>query len=297
MLQLDVSGSAETIRLWPDGPPTRIDGVGPEVTYPGPPGLAAGTSFQRNISHPSLTVFAPAEGAGNGQGVVVVPGGGWTINVAAHEGTSVARWLVGEGFTCFLLKYRVQATPDDQAEFEALMSMADSVHATRVPYARLPAAISDLIDTKAYNAARDAAADDGRRALTVAREIAQRYRVRPESIGLLGFSAGAFLCVDVALDPQGDQPAFIAPIYGGETRGAAVPADAPPMFSAVARDDILVKIVEKVHADWSAADRPSELHVFAEGQHGFGLVRQGKPIDAWTMLLLAWLRSLNGRTH
>jgi acetyl esterase/lipase len=291
-MQLDLSGSAETIRLWPEGPPTVIDGVGPEVTYAAPPGLAAGTPYQRNISDPSLTVFAPAEGSGNGRGVVVIPGGGWTINVVAHEGTDVARWLVGEGYTAFLLKYRVQASPDDQAEFEALPGVGDGIHTKRVPHEELPASIRALVDTKAYHAARDAAADDGRRALTIAREIAPRYGVRPETVGLLGFSAGAFLCVDLALDPQGDQPAFIAPIYGGETRGAAVPADAPPLFTAVAQDDILLRIVEGLYADWSAADTSSEIHVFAEGQHGFGIVRQGKPVDLWTTLFLAWMRSL-----
>ena len=86
--------------------------------------------------------------------------------------------------------------------------------------------------------------------------------------------------------------AFIAPIYGGETRGAPVPADAPPLFTAVAQDDILVKIIEGLHEDWSAADRSSELHVFARGGHGFGTVKQGLPSDRWTDLFLTWLDDL-----
>jgi hypothetical protein len=49
---------------------------------------------------------------------------------------------------------------------------------------------------------------------------------------------------------------------------------------------------EGLHADWSAADRPSELHVFAQGGHGFGMVRQGLPSDRWTDLFLDWLRDL-----
>ena len=68
-----------------------------------------------------------------------------------------------------------------------------------------------------------------------------------------------------------------------------MPADAPPLFGVVARDDILCTIVECLHADWSAADRPSELHVFDRGAHGFGMVRQGAPSDAWTDLFRAWL--------
>jgi acetyl esterase/lipase len=71
-----------------------------------------------------------------------------------------------------------------------------------------------------------------------------------------------------------------------------VPDDAPPLFTAVAQDDILVNIVERLHADWSAAGRSSELHAFARGQHGFGMVKQGLPSDRWTDLFLAWLEDL-----
>ena len=85
------------------------------------------------------------------------------------------------------------------------------------------------------------------------------------TVGMIGFSAGAFLAVDVALDPRDEPLAFVGAIYGGETRGAPVPADAPPLFTVVAQDDLLCTIVEGLHADWSAADRPSELHVFARG--------------------------------
>ncbi len=106
---------------------------------------------------------------------------------------------------------------------------------------------------------------------------------------MVGFSAGAFLAVDVALDPRDAPLAFVGAIYGGETLGTPVPPDAPPLFTVVAQDDILWKIVEGVHADWSDADRPSELHVFARGGHGFGMVRQGSPSDRWTDFFLAWL--------
>jgi acetyl esterase/lipase len=163
-----------------------------------------------------------------------------------------------------------------------------------------PTAISDLIPTEGelisadrYQQARDACADDGRRAIEIVRQQAERVGVQANTVGMIGFSAGAFLIVDVALDPRAEQVAFIAPIYGGETRGATVPTDAPPWFSAVAQDDLLVKIVEGVHADWSAANRPSELHVFARGANGFGMVKQGMPSDHWTDLFLAWLDDLS----
>jgi acetyl esterase/lipase len=284
--------AAATIRLWPEGAPTPIEGVPEEAEWLVPAGIAAGTTFLRNISDPTLTVFTPAAEKRNGVGVIVAPGGGWTINAWTHEGLDVARWLVGAGCTAFLLKYRVQASDADAAAFEARQAAVDTGLARPRPVSQLPRAISDLIATPGYQRARDAAAEDGRRAIAIARAEAERFGVRPETIGMIGFSAGAFLAVDVALDPRAEQLAFIAPIYGGETRGAPIPADAPPLFTAVARDDILYKIVEQLHVEWSLADRPAELHVFARGQHGFGMVAQKLPSDQWTELFLRWLADL-----
>ena len=84
-----------------------------------PSGLAVGTTFLRNIDQPTLSVFTPRTGRANGVGVIVVPGGGWTINAWDHEGLAVARWLAGAGYTAFLLKYRVQKSPPDIALCEA----------------------------------------------------------------------------------------------------------------------------------------------------------------------------------
>lgn len=284
----------EVIRLWTDRPPpTTIEGFPPEVGYTVKDGVAAGMTFFRNISDPTLTVFEPEADASNGIGIVVVPGGGWTINAWGHEGLDVATWLSGLGYTVFALKYRLQASPANAEQFEAMMARADQIHAEPVSYTQKPRAISDLIATDAYLQARAACADDGRRAIEIVRAEAARFGLRDGAVGMLGFSAGAFLIVDVALDPRADQVAFIAPIYGGETQGATIPTDAPPLFTAVAQDDILVRIVEGLHADWTAADRPSELHEFRRGGHGFGTVRQGLPSDSWTDLFVAWLRDLD----
>jgi acetyl esterase/lipase len=283
----------EVIRLWPDGPPTIIEGVPDEVAYTVKTGVAEGLTFFRNISDPTLTVYAPPDGTANGVGIIVIPGGGWTINAWGHEGGDVAEWLAGAGYTAFVLKYRLQASPADQDVFEARMAKLDGGLAAPLPARDKPRAIGQLISTDAYLAARAAAADDGRRAIELVRERAAQHGLRPGAIGMLGFSAGAFLIVDVALDPRAEQVAFIAPIYGGETQGAPVPADAPPLFTAVAQDDLLVKIVEGLHADWTAADRPAELHAFARGAHGFGMVRQGLPSDRWTDLFLAWVEDLD----
>ena len=289
-IRLASTKTEEVIRLWPDGAPSSIPGVGTESSFSPPHGLAAGTTMLRNISDPTLTVFTPPEGRGNGVGVVVVPGGGWRILAWEHEGLEVARWLTGKGYTAFLLKYRVMGTPDDPAQFIAALMAQDQRVAAPLPAMQAPRALSELANDDALVHAREVAADDGRRALAIARERAPALELNPEAIGLLGFSAGAFLVADVAMEPKGAPPAFVAPIYGGDTRGRPVPADAPPLFTLIAHDDrLLFRMVETLYLAWTDADRSAELHIFARGAHGFGMVRQGLPSDRWTELFTDWL--------
>jgi acetyl esterase/lipase len=284
------TAAREVIDLWPDVPPRTIPDVPPETTFRGPAGVARDTTMLRNVSRPTLTVYRPQPAQANGAAVIVCPGGGWRILAWEHEGTDVAAWFAARGFTAFLLKYRLSATRKDDAKFAAQMAQASAITRGYLPAAKAPTSFGQIMPGEAIAYAREIAADDGRRALQLVRERAGDYGLQPDRVGLIGFSAGAFLVADVALDPQGPPPAFVAPIYGGETRGRPVPADAPPLFTAVAHDDrYLFHMVEGLYLDWSAADRSAELHVFARGAHGFGMVRQGLPSDRWIDLLGDWL--------
>ena len=281
----------DVIRLWPEGPPTTIEGVGPEIQFSGPVGVAGGAVMLRNTLDPTLSVFKPAKP--NGVGIIVVPGGGWSLLAWEHEGTDVVKWLTGLGYTAFLLKYRVRATPPRQEGYDAeMMEIYSKIDLTRTAKTAYRA-MRDIIDTPQIRAARDAAADDGRRAIAIVRERAAEWGLDPAKLGMLGFSAGAFLTADVAMDPRAEQLAFIAPIYGGETLGRPVPADAPPMFTALAQNDaLLYRVVEGLYSDWTDAGRSAEMHIYRRGEHGFGMVKQGLPSDGWTKLFEDWLTDL-----
>jgi acetyl esterase/lipase len=278
----------EIIRLWPDGPPTKIEGVGPEVAFRGPVGTVAEATMLRNVSEPTLSVFRPAKP--NGVGVIVCPGGGWRILAWEHEGTDVVRWLTEHGYTAFLLKYRVRGTPAAQADFDAeMMQLYSQIDMTRKGR-KAPRKMSDIVPWEMIRDAREAAADDGRRAIAIVRERAKAFDIDPARLGIIGFSAGAFLVVDVAVDPRAAPLAFVAPIYGGETLGQPVPADAPPLFTVMAQDDaLLYRLAEGVYADWTDAERSAEMHIYRRGNHGFGLVKQGSPSDRWINLFHDWL--------
>ncbi|MEA2848274.1 MAG: hypothetical protein QOG78_3555 [Rhodospirillaceae bacterium] len=147
--------------------------------------------------------------------------------------------------------------------------------------------------TEAFRDARAAAADDGRRAVEIVRERAKEWDVNPGKVGMIGFSAGAFLVVDVAVDPRAVPLAFVAAVYGGETRGRPVPADAPPLFTCIAQDDFLLyRVVEGLYSDWTDAGRSAELHIYRRGAHGFGMAKQGFPADRWIDQFYDWLTDL-----
>lgn len=287
----------EVIPLWSAPPPREIEGYpASEEAWSPPLGLAERKVFLRNVSRPTLTVFRPEPGRANGVGVIVCPGGGWQVLAWEHEGLDMARWLNGRGYTAFLLKYRVSPTPASLDAFLDQQAAIGARHAQKPTSAQSPRTMDDLmgeLGRAVLGHARDVAADDGRRALALVRERSAELGVDPAKVGMIGFSAGAFLVADVAMDPQGPQPAFVAPIYGGETRGKPAPEDAPPLFTVVAQDDrLLFHMVEGLYLDWSAADRSAELHVFARGAHGFGLIPQGALSDRWIELFDAWLADL-----
>src|SRR5689334_12694154 len=150
----------EIIRLWQEGPPSKMEGVGPEVEFRGIDGVSKGTVMLRNVSDPTLTVFRPANGRPNGIGVIVCPGGGWRILAWQHEGVDVARWLAERGYTAFLLKYRVQGTPADAKAFEKEMMTHTAQLAAPRPGATAPRQLSDIVPAEALRVPREIASDD-----------------------------------------------------------------------------------------------------------------------------------------
>lgn len=288
-----MAAAHEVIRLWPQGAPTSLGDVGPEVEFRGPPGLSVDTTMLRNVSDPTLTVFRPPGDKANGVGVIVCPGGGWRLLAWEHEGLDVARWLSAQGYTALLLKYRVRGTPQSQADYDAQMAKMQATIDVSRKGRNAPRAMSDIVPAEMIRAAREAAADDGRRAIAIVRERAKQWDVDPAKLGMIGFSAGAFLTVDVALDPRGAPLAFVAPIYGGETQGRSVPADAPPLFTVMAQDDVLLyRLAEGLYAAWTDAERSAEMHIYRRGDHGFGMIKQGAPSDRWINLFHDWLVDL-----
>ena len=270
-----------TIDLWPNGAPGQAAGSAAEVdTTTAKDNLIAGKPLVRlgNVSKPTMTVYSPV-GKNTGAAVVVFPGGGYQILAIDLEGTEVCDWLTSSGITCLLVKYRVPNTG---------------------PYPKSPAALQDA-----------------QRAMGLAREHAAEWKIDAKRIGVLGFSAGAHLSAAVsthydkrlydpidAADKLSCRPDFAVIVYPGYLAIADKDfapnadinptADTPPSFIVQAEND-------PVHIENSTvyflalknAKVPAELHIYAEGGHGFGLRHTAMPATDWPRLAEAWMHTIH----
>src|SRR5262245_11658828 len=86
--------------IWPSTAPAGRPGAAMESTATAP-SLVAGRpwAYVRNVSQPTLTVYAP-KGKNTGAAVIVLPGGGYQILAIDLEGTEVCDWLTSKGVTC-----------------------------------------------------------------------------------------------------------------------------------------------------------------------------------------------------
>ncbi len=276
-----VFGANQVIPLWQGDAPGSEGWKQKEIEYTN----GRGEHYVRNIVHPSITVF-PAEGAPNGTGIVIAPGGGFRFLSWDNEGTKVAQWLNSRGVTAFILKYRVAETTPDPEEFQR--EMAAMFGPNRGSHPPSPEARAASQNARAFAIA------DGKQALKIVRERAKEWGVDPNRIGLMGFSAGAILTTGVLTDyDAASRPSFAASIYGTTVDPAKVPSDAPPLFIACAEDDPLLPSTGSatLFTVWKNAGHIAELHIYSKGGHGFGMHQQNLPVDHWIDRYGDWLES------
>lgn len=230
----------------------------------------------RNVTRPTLTPFLPDPAKATGAAVIVAPGGAFMLLALEPEGWKVARALADRGITAFVLKYRVMPTPVDIAQANALMDK------------RVREGLPD--PRKQPKLQYPPSTDDALAALAMVRAGAKQWGIDPKRVGMIGFSAGAMTSLNAVMAAKpGTGPDFFGYIYGPQA-AVTVPADAPPMFAAIALDDPLFPsmgfpIVEA----WHKAKRPVELHAYGKGGHGFSLGIPGTTTTGMLDQYVAWL--------
>ena len=237
-----------------------------------------GSVFVRNVSRATLTPFLPERGRSTGTAVIVAPGGGFTTLSMENEGWDVARALAAKGVAAFVLKYRLNPTPQDLAGYEGAMR-ARPGGVSLAPAARAEQMMATLAPQLA----------DAQAAFALVRRRAGEWHVDPNRVGMVGFSAGAMLTLATTLRGHDAKPAFIGVIYG-PLAPVTVPASAPPMFVALAADDPLFGTGGFGLIDsWRAAKRPVEFHLFEQGGHGFGMYPKPTTSTGWFDEFARWM--------
>jgi acetyl esterase/lipase len=270
----------ETIPLWEGKAPGSEDWDYQEKTssFPG------GGSIVQNVVNPAITAYLPDPSIANGAAIIVCPGGAFRMLSLDGEGKDVAMWLNKQGFAAFVLKYRLLKTGDS----ERMAPMDLSKIRLSLKYANA----NPAPDNHELNNVIRLATSDGQQAIRLVRRNAEKWRIDPSKIGIMGFSAGGGVAVGTALldDPEG-YPDFVVSLYGPSMVDVHVPENAPPLFIAVAADHKPVSMgCVALYSLWNEAGKSAELHVFSKGTGPFGIRLQGLPSDAWPDLFLKWIR-------
>jgi len=266
---LSAADAFTVLPLWPDGAPGS-------AARRHEPEKVVGTNIS-NIHHPSLLAFLPAKEKATGAAVIVAPGGGHQRQVIQHEGYNVARWLADRGIAAFVLKYRLAR--DD----------------ANPPGAPQP-----------YTVDRDALAD-AQRAFRLIRARAAEYGLRPDAIGILGFSAGGEVALLAATRGADGNPAATDPVERHSARASfyallypgglprtdiVVTKETPPVFLAAGYGDRqnIAEGLAEFYLKCKRAGALAELHIYAGAGHGFGVRETNvSPAGAWTARFAEWM--------
>jgi acetyl esterase/lipase len=281
LLTVAASAAPEVVQLWPGTAPGET-GPMEEVANTSKPtdrGVAGRPVVRTgNVGQPTLTFYAARGAEAAAPAVLICPGGGYNILAWDLEGEEVAQWLNGIGVHAFLLKYRVPVRKN-RPRFEAPLQ-------------------------------------DAQRAMGLIRSRAAQWRVNPEKLGVLGFSAGGHLsaalsCQDDtrtypkvdAADEAGSRPNFTVLVYPAylvdKTNYTQVSPElkvssrTPPTFIVQTQDDgIPVEGSIGYYLALKAAKVPTELHLFAKGGHGYGLRETSDAVTGWPRLTARWFQTI-----
>jgi len=222
---------------------------------------------------PTLTIHLPDPSKATGTGVIVCPGGGYTILVTDHEGQQVAKWLNSVGIAAFVLKYRL--TP----RYQRADALVDGKRALRYvrEHAKEFGISPKRVGIMGFSAGGHLAACTG-----------------------IDFDEGNAQATD-PVERQGSRPDFMVLVYGSTTSvsdpakkddpGKTFTAKTPPAFLVSTDGDGATNGMLNCYTALRKVRVPAEFHVFGGyGPHGTGLGAGDPAIGAWPKQLHAWLQ-------
>ena len=280
------------IDVWPGGRPPGAENVAAWAA--GSPPRPELRGDIKGYARPVLAVWRPE--TPDGTSLLVLPGGGYHYVSWDNEGSSVARVLLPGGPTVFVLAYRL---PADRLGWpsEADAPLQDAQRAMRLVRADAQAHGRDpratgVLGFSAGGHLAGRLATESAHASYAPIDTVDRHSTRPQYAGLLY----PVVTLQAPYAHTGSRRALI-----GEdmSRAAAlsvqthVRANTPPTFVAQCLDDDIVDPDNSLILDAALrrASTPTELHLFQEGGHGFGVSLPPElPAQLWPDLFTRWRR-------
>ena len=279
--------------LWPSTPPGTPDGFPPVAIIERSDIPFISDRIIKSVSAPSLTMIRPQKP--NGAAVIMAPGGGYAHIVLDKEGREIADWLSAAGITTFLLTYRL---PGEGHEAGPATPLQDAQRALRLvrhnaaTWGLDPQRIGMMGGSAGGHVAASLIANFARKVYEPVDEI-DAVSARPD-FGILLYpvitmadplahpDSRRLMIGDVA---DGDDIALYSPDQN-------LPADAPEVFMALSDEDNAVASENALllYLSYRRRKVPAEIHIFRDGEHGFGIERAAHlPARHWPMLCEAWL--------
>lgn len=217
------------------------------------------------VSEPTLTVYLPDPAVATGGSLIICPGGGYAHLAIDKEGHDIARWLQSIGYAGFVLKYRLPGSMKG-----TLDTVDQAVQAAKLPL------------------------EDATAAVGLVRANAEKWKLKPGRVGMIGFSAGGNLAALMGITAAAEvRPDFLVLAYPAIPKSlGTLPATVPPTFLVHADDDRLAAADNSVpfYLALKKLKRPAELHVYSSGGHGFGIKKTTATSAGWPGALQAWLK-------
>lgn len=261
----------------------------PETTGNGSP-LVGGRKWHwaTYVTRPTMTIYRP-KGRNSGATMLVLPGGGFYAVAMDLEGTEICDWVIEQGMTCVVLKYR---TPQ----------------------------VWPIVNGRQQRPKIVLGLEDAQRAIGVLREQASTYGIDPRKIGVIGFSAGAYLVANIsntedrtyaltdAADRQSPRPDFAIIAYTARVLDTSklkntlelapwvkISKNAPPTLIIHAMNDPVDDVRQPLAYALALNDAgvPVDMRLYAKGGHAFGMRPTADPITTqWPGHVKQWLHDI-----
>jgi len=245
------------------------------------------------ITKPSLTVFLPEHS--NGTSMIVAPGGAYSRIVLDKEAGEMAKWLNLLGVTVFVLQYRLPAEGHVNG---ADVPLEDGQRAIRVirqnarEWGLSPNKIGILGCSAAGHLAASLGAEFNKKVYEHV-DQADSLSARPDFMILMYPVVSMdekYTHMESRNNLIGKNPT--EDVIKANSPNLHITKDTPKTFIALANDDPAVPPENGVlyYMGLHEAGVEAELHVFKDGNHGFGIDRiQGLPGAEWPELCHKWM--------